>query len=145
MAHASKQIRDALVTALTGLTTTGANVSNSVYPEATLPSLRVYFASEALPDEFQAMGSIHYRVASFRVEIRVEDESLQDQLDTIRTEIEIAIAADDTLGLTGVKVMYTGTGTASYEMGAEQPRALLPLLFDVHHRTTDADPETLIT
>ena len=41
--HARKQIRDAVETACTGLTTTGANVSASrVYAHETLPSLAIY-------------------------------------------------------------------------------------------------------
>ncbi len=51
MAHVRKQIRDAIVTAVTGLTTTGSNVFRSrIYPleSGKLPGLCVYTKSETV-------------------------------------------------------------------------------------------------
>ena len=100
MSHVRQQIRDRLVTVLTGLTTTGANVFRSrIFPlEATkLPALCIFTKSEEV--EFDVMGLPRSvgRVLDVGVEAYVSGVSDYDNtLDTIAVEVEEAIAADVT-------------------------------------------------
>jgi len=49
MSHARQQVRDAVVTAVTGLTTTSTRVyASRVYPHDSLPSLAVYTLEEEI-------------------------------------------------------------------------------------------------
>ena len=141
--HANKSIRDALTAAVTGLTTTGTNVGDSVWSEPDLPSLRVLFSAEAIPDESQEPES-YYRAAEYLIEIRVQGEDYQDQLDQIRSEVETAVQANDTLGLTGVKVQLAGTGPLATDPEDSRGIAFLPISYVVTYRTTVDDPDTLI-
>ena len=102
MAHVRQSIRDNVVTAVTGLTTTGTNVFRSrVYPlgENRLPALCIYTAAEEV--EYNRLNQPRDvdRTVEIVIEAYVRAVSNYDTtLDTICVEVEAAMAADVTRG-----------------------------------------------
>lgn len=147
MPHARSQIRDAVVTAVTGLTTTGSNVfASRVYPHATLPSLAVYTVAESVQDEEGTLGTKQHRALEVIVEARAKAAAaatLDDTLDTIAAEVEAALVADRTLG--GL-AKWTEYQEAEIELDAEaeQPVGLARLTFAVIYRVDGTDPTAII-
>ena len=144
MAHARKQIRDQLMTTLTGLTTTGSNVFNSrVYDHDALPCISVYTLSEELGDESE---NKQFRMLNVMVEVRAKAaDNLEDQLDQIGAEIEDAIFAngDTTLSDTCKEFDYDGLDI-ELSGEAEQPFGLMTMRFMAMYRVNKTDVETII-
>ena len=119
--HLRRQIRERAATTLTGLTTTGSNVFQSrVYPmeSAGLPGLCIYTTEETV--EMQSMGGTRHvsRDLTLIVEGYATDSAnVDDTLDQIGKEIEIAMSGDITLNdlaqdsyLSGVEITLSGDG-----------------------------------
>ena len=91
MTHVRQQLRERVLTDLTGLPTTGANVSaNRVYPYSAdmLPALNIRTDDEERIDDADTMGDNHYRALSLTIEARaLGDAALDDTLDTIISEV----------------------------------------------------------
>lgn len=130
--HVRKQLRDAVTTALTGLTTTGARVYGyRVYaldPENELPALSIYTTEE------DAQGvTIHgpatvERVVAVRVKAFARSGSgLDDTLDLIAKEVETVLGAALTLGSKSVLLAYGGC-EIDHEAG-DQPIGTLELKY----------------
>ena len=120
--HLRRQIRERAATTLTGLTTTGSNVFQSrVYPmeSAGLPGLCIYTTDEAI--EIQSMGGTRNvsRDLTLIVEGYATDSAnVDDTLDQIGKEIEIAMSGDITLNdlaqdsyLSSVEITLSGDGS----------------------------------
>ena len=144
MAHARKQIRDQLMTTLTGLTTTESRVFNSrVYDHDALPCISVYTLSEELGEESQ---NKQFRMLNVMVEVRAKAaDSLEDDLDKIGAEIEDAIFAngDTTLSNTCKDFDYDGLDI-ELSGEAEQPFGLMTMRFMAMYRVNKTDVETII-
>ena len=145
MTHVRQQIRDDIVTTLTGLTTTGSNVFRSrIFPleETNLPALCIYTKSEA--SEYDTIGlprSVN-RVLDVAVEAYVKGVSNYDNtLDTIAVEVEEAIAADVTLGNLAKDAQLTAF-EADFAGDGEQPVAVGRFTVTVEYRTVENDVET---
>ena len=145
MTHVRQQIRDDIVTTLTGLTTTGSNVFRSrIFPleETNLPALCIYTKSEA--SEYDTIGlprSVN-RVLDVAVEAYVKGVSNYDNtLDTIAVEVEEAIAADITLGGVAKDAQITAF-EADFAGDGEQPVAVGRFTVTVEYRTVENDVET---
>lgn len=145
MAHVRQQIREAAATLVTGLTTTGANVFQSrVYnlQESQLPALLVYTSQEAIE---LADGTLDapQRILSLVIEGKAQaTANVEDTLDDIAKEVEIALGADITVGglahgndLTNTLKQVTAEG--------DQPIGSVQLTYDVKYRTPFGDPETV--
>ena len=102
--HPRQQIRDAIVTAVTGLTTTGSNVFNSrIYrlSEDQLPAILVWTLNEDSDRETNGDDGFLMRSLNVMVEIMAhpsDTQTAQDELDDIALEIETALGADRDLG-----------------------------------------------
>jgi len=96
--HLRRQIRERIATDVTSLTTTGTNVFQSrVYPveDASLPCLLVYSASE----ESEILNMETPRLLSRMLNVVIQGvathtSDVDDTLDLIAKEVEIALAAD---------------------------------------------------
>lgn len=113
--HARKQIRDAVVTAVTGLTTTGSNVFNS-YPydaqPADLPALKVMTPSESVDLTSSSFsGGVRKEMRQLTVEVAgyAKGSTVHNTLDTIATEVEDAIMGDGSLAALVKDVYLTET------------------------------------
>jgi len=147
MSHVRQQIRDDIVTALTGLTTTGSNVFRSrIFPleETNLPALCIYTKSET--SEYDTIGlprSVN-RILDVAVEAYVKGVSNYDNtLDTIAVEVEEAIAADITLGNLAKDAQITAF-EADFAGDGEQPVAVGRFTVTVQYRTVENDVETAV-
>ncbi len=111
-AHVHKQIRDALETLLTGLSTAGQRVyANRLQPmaDANLPGLRIYADEER--SEALTLHTPHQqeRTLSVVVECCAKAASgLDDTLDLMSKEVEIAMASGITVGSQQLDFTYTG-------------------------------------
>lgn len=145
MAHVRKQIRDAAVTALTGLTTTGANVfRNRVFPLETskLPGLCVFTKSESVDFDTLHIPRSIMRNLDLGVEAYVVATADYDNtLDIIAVEVEEALAADVTLGGLAKDLQVTAF-EADFIGDGEQTVAVGRFTVLVQYRTLENDVET---
>jgi hypothetical protein len=148
MAHVRKQIRDAVVTALTGLTTTGSNVfATRVYPlaSAKLPGLCIYTAAEDA--ELEIMGSNRTLMRSLDVIVEAYAQgttTVDNSLDQIALEIEEALAADSGVDALVKDIYLTRTDIDLDGGESEKVIGAARLTFRAVYRTAENDVETAI-
>ena len=145
MAHLRNQIRDAVVTRLTGLSTTGSNVFRSrIYPleNNKLPGLCIFTKSEATTFDTLTRPRSISRVLEIGVEAYVKATSNYDNtLDTIAVEVEEAIASDVTFSNLAKDTQVTSFD-ADFSGDGEQPVAIGRFTIEVNYRTLENDVET---
>lgn len=145
MAHVRKQIRDAIVIATTGLTTTGSNVFRSrIYPleQTKLPGLCIFTRSEAVEFDTLTMARSINRVLDVMIEAYVSATANYDNtLDQIAVEVEEALAANVTLGGLAKDTQVTAF-EADFSGDGEQPVAIGRFTVTVQYRTSETDVET---
>lgn len=132
----AEEIMDAVVTAVTGLTTTTTNVRRArVYDWNVTPSLSVYMGQDDVVNEL-VNDLIDWEIIII-VESHVKAESNVDQtINTIRKEVHSALMADHTLGLNFVHDITPGpAGEPELEAG-DQPIASQRIEFKVMYRTS---------
>lgn len=145
-AHIRKQIRDAAVTALTGLTTTGAHVfPSAVYPlqDKDLPALRIDTGDEDIQVETVLSDPPLERMLQLLIQACVkQNATYNDTVDTIISEVEIAIAAHQALG--GAK--YVALRTIKLELAGEgeKPIAIVTMTFEVPYFTAQSAPDVAL-
>lgn len=147
MAHVRKQIRDAVITAVTGLTTTGSNVFRSrIYPleQSKLPGLCVFTRSENVEFDTLTISRSVSRVLDVIIEGYVSaTANYDDTLDQIAVEVEEALAADVTLGGLAKDTQVTAF-EADFSGDGEQPVAVGRFTVTVQYRTAENDVETAV-
>ena len=147
MAHVRQQIRDAVVIAVTNLTTTGSNVFRSrVFPleSAKLPALAVYTKSESIEYETMNFPRSTNRTLNLGVEAFVKSSNNFDNLlDNIAVEVEEALTTNATLQnlvkdtrIASFEADYSGDGETTIGIGR----------FDVvlEYRTLENDVENAV-
>jgi len=147
MAHVRQQIRDYVITLLTGLSTTGANVfSHRYYPmsDATIPGIIVYTEDES--QSYQTIGpdrTIKHEL-TLRIEAFVKSVSnYDDTLDDISVEIMNALSPNRKLnGL--AKDTRISTFSSAGEVGGEQPAFMGRFDIQIIYHTKESDPETAV-
>ena len=147
MSHARTQIRAALVSRLTGLATTGANVFAHRYhdfADSELPGLRVFPEDEAVLDPFAIHRSA--RQVTLTVECCTKHlTTVENSLDQIALEVETAVATDQTLGnLVRGGCKYAGIGEFRVDDGAEKPVGVWPMRFVVDYDVNPSAPQTIL-
>lgn len=144
--HLHRQIREAVETLLTGLTTTGARVyANRLQPmaDANLPGLRVF-----MDDEECEQLTIHTPVVQDRrltmiVECCAKDAtSLDDTLDASSNEVEVALASGITLNGKVLPCVYTGMQFD--DALSDKPVGIKRLRFFVTYSAASNAPDVLI-
>lgn len=147
MAHVRQQIRDQVVTLLTGLSTTGSHVyKHRYYPmsETSLPGIIIYTEDES--QTYQTMGAD--RTIQYELTLRVEAfvkavADYDDTLDDISLEVQNALTADRTLnGL--AKDTRISSFASSGEVGGEQPAFMGRFEIQITYHTKESDPETAV-
>lgn len=142
--HVRKQLREAVATAVTGLTTTATRVFQSrAYPvrPAELPCLLVYVDSESAED-----ATIHGDTLLRRLQVRIEglaqaSADLDDTLDLIAKEVETALASAVSIASTTTDLGYTGAEIEIRD-DLEKPTGSIVLSFDASLFTTG--PDTIV-
>lgn len=146
MPTARQQIREALETQLTGLTTTASNVFVSrVYPlqSVDLPALRIFFERDALSEQYTSNES-EWRELSIVIEgiVRAAD-GVDDTFDTICGEVGEAIAEDDTLG--GL-VKWMRNDRVDFEItdDGDRPFGMAVMRYTAHYVVDPENPNTIL-
>lgn len=144
MSHVRQQIRIAIEARLTGLATTGARVHLSrIYTVADVPALLIYASDEE--SELDTSG----RPAKLRrfLDIQIQglagtaDSSLDDTLDEIAKEVEVAVNSDTTFGGQVQRARLTQTEFSLVGDGEKQFGSVR-LNYRMQYRTAENDPET---
>ena len=143
--HLHKQIRAALVTKLTGLTTSGSRVyANRLQPlpDALSPTLLITL------DEERAEGmTIHQPQAQEREltltvsAVAKAVSGLDDTLDLMSKEVEIALATGITLGSVTLPVYYTGMSFDDEQ--ADKPVGVKRMSFTLPYTAMSNAPDVL--
>lgn len=146
MAHVRKTARAALAAQVAGLATTGSSVFASrvytVAPDA-LPCLLIYAREEASEIVTQGLPRALLRTTRFAVEaIAAANAALDDTLDQICTEVEVALGTDPTLGGTVRDLVLTET-QVSLKGEGEQVYGSARMTFEAVTVTAENDPTTL--
>ena len=143
MAHKRTSIRNNVTTTLTGLTTTGSNVFESrIYPNelAKLPLLNIYSNTET--SELSSIGKIERNLEIMIEGFAKATTNIDETLDTIAKEVEVAMATDLTRGGHAKDTFITNTEYELENVGNQQ-LGVIKITYNVHYLTTKADPETL--
>lgn len=144
MMHVRKQIRDAIATTVTGLTTTGASVYKMrrwALDDSKLPALCVYTG-----DESSSLVTLGSRTLRRVINVVIEgyckgaSTAVADTIDTICVEVEEAIAANFTLGGLAKSTVLTGT-EIDINVQAENALASVKLVYAVEYVTAIGDVE----
>tara|TARA_B110000483_G_scaffold201736_1_gene242938 strand:- start:57 stop:500 length:444 start_codon:yes stop_codon:yes gene_type:complete len=147
MAHVRQQIRERVVTVLTGLTTTGNNVFETrIYPlqNTALPALIVYTNSEESEPEVIGTNRLMSRNLSLTVECYVKQTSNpNDGVDTICEEVEKAIANDTTLNGLAKDCYVSSTDTEKNSEG-EKPLLVTTLIFLINYYVKEQAPDVAV-
>lgn len=143
MAHARKQIRDAIVAQVTGLTTTLAKVYASrmfSMGEDKIPGLIVYTVAEEA--EITTMGSVRnsYRKLQVNIEAHVKSASADDTIDTISAEIEAALGDDHKLGGLTKDLYYAGI-EINLNSDGDKPIAVAVLSYIAEYQVNENNAE----
>lgn len=145
MAHVRTTLRGEVATAVTGLTTTGANVFESrIYPleDAKLPALRVFSLEETVADASRDLAS---SVAERELTVAIEAvarkvSGMDDQLDTICAEVETAVSSAHAAGNISADRCDLVSTSIDLSDGAEQPTGVATLTWRLTYITDSADP-----
>ncbi len=143
MAHKRTSIRNNVTSTLTGLTTTGSNVFESrIYPNelAKLPLLNIYSNSET--SELASIGKLDRSLEIMVEGFAKATSNVDEALDTIAKEVEVALANDLTRGGHAKETFLTST-EFELENIANQQIGVVKLNFTVRYITTKINPETL--
>lgn len=146
--HVATQIRDAAVTALTGLTTTGARVfADREYPLQTsnLPGLCIYTRNETEePITFKGATRRLQRTLELLVVAYAKTiGDLDKTLDTIRKEVETALAADPPLGGLA-KELWPQACEKDVDAEGDKPVGVATMVFHVEYHTAQNAPDTAL-
>lgn len=143
--HLHKQIRDALVTALTGLATTGARVyANRLRPmqDTDLPGLRIYLDDEEAEGLLIHSPEMYDRKLTLVVEgVAKATAALDDTLDQISKEVEIALATGLTVAGRSLEVFYTGMQFTDEQL--DKPVAVKRMTFTLTFTAMADTPDVL--
>lgn len=148
--HVRQQIRDAAVNALDSLTTTstrcyGGRPRSRPLQEADLPALLVYTNEE---ESEPVSGTLGQRRIARAVQLVVHGYArgtgdIDGTLDTIAKEVEVALAADPTLGGLCKDLYLTSTAKES-DPEAAQPTFEVVLTFTAEYQTREDAPDAAL-
>jgi hypothetical protein len=150
--HIRRQIREAFATQVTGLVTSGARVYQSRVrnlADTDLPALRIYTEQEEIADNlgttYQSNPDLQNRIITLRCEALAKaNTELDDTLDLMCKEVEIAIAANPTLGgLAKIQCWLLSTNI-SMEDGLEKPVGIATMTWKLVTLTMSNAPDVVV-
>lgn len=152
MAHIRQQIRDAAVTLLTGLATTGSHVfaarDTTAYAltDAELPALVVEVVNERAEQIGVGGGVAAPTLCEAELRVRVLAKSVTGYADTIddaAAEVQAALAGAGQVG--GVSITaYVGTDGPLVDASSDRPVASAEITFTLRYVYAANDPETVL-
>ena len=142
--HARQLIREAIATAVTGLTTTGTDVfTNRVHPygDDDLPNISIYAAREpeTVEDDGE-MGPYQLRILPIDIVARVKTTTeLDDQLDDICAEVETALTGSATVKALVKDIRLIST-EISLDGEGEKPVGSASMVWQIIYRVDGSGP-----
>lgn len=146
--HLHRQIREAVKTLLTGLTTTGSKVyPNRLHPltDANLPGLRIFMDDEEVIDS--GLDKTQTRKPSLIVECCAKVVTdLDDTLDLMSKEVEVAMSGGITISTAGGNFWMDAeyAGMQFDDAMAEKPAGVKRLRFFITYTVASNAPDVLI-
>ncbi len=145
--HVRQQIRERIAANVTGLTTTGSNVFQSrVYPlqVSQLPALLVYSLSESAEIDSLTPPRGSTRALQVAIEaVTKQSADLDDKLDTICKEVEVALAADLTVNNLADDI-YLESTEITLDEKSEKPTGRALMTWRVQYRVRETAPDAAI-
>ena len=144
--HLRQQIRERAASTLTGLSTTGSNVFQSrFYPldkADNLPCILIYTENESI--NFQNLSRIQNRELELIIEgIATGIANLDDTLDTIGKEIEIALQGD--IGFNSLAYdSFLDSTEIQISNDGQQPIGKIHLKYTVFYQCAESAPDTAV-
>lgn len=149
MAHARTAIRAAIVTALTGLTTTGARVfGERTYPksDANLPCLQVMTGDE--PEIIEGLSATPILERRMQLLVRCVAKAnmptLDTTLDNMLAEVEVAMNSAGTLSGKVKDISAPKSIEYGGDDSLEKPVGIAQIIFEVIYFTKAGTPGTSI-
>jgi hypothetical protein len=146
--HLRRQIREAVATAVTGLTTTGSRVFQSrVYPlEVTdLPCLLVRTEGDASEVQSIHAPSPLMRTLSLQIIATARATAdLDDTLDEICRQVEVALAMPCAAIAALSETIALESTTIELQAGAEQPTGSATLQYSIVYFAAENAPDTAL-
>jgi hypothetical protein len=147
MTHLRTQIRNKVAEMVTGLSTTGSRVFTSrVHPlqGSDLPGLCIWTRSEEISDEEGRVEGVQQRTVIIDV-VGYEQlkNGLDDTLDKIAEEVEIAIFADRFLGNLVAALDLVDTNIELIAEEIEQPVGEITMTFQATYLVQEGWPATV--
>jgi hypothetical protein len=147
MPHARKQIRDAVVAMLADLQTTGRNVYPSrIYSldESELPSLSVFTVDEGSDEVVTKVtlsrpAKIHRNCPLVIEGHAMVDENIDDLLDQIALEVEVAMSAALVVGTRELSAQLQSTGKTLLGDNEDQV-GIVRLVYTIPYVTAENTP-----
>jgi hypothetical protein len=141
--HVRKQIRDAVVTALTGLATTGTRVFENRTHElqdTNLPGLRIYTNDENISTGSMGSGRLRHHTLDLVVECCSKKSSgMDDELDAMIKEVTVALDANQGAG--GAKFIEPRSIQIDMDGEAEKEIGVARITFEVPYYTAQGAPD----
>lgn len=146
MSHVRKQLRDAVVAALTGLASTGARVvrSRAYAGQITDQTLIVSISEEAEVDGFDQPTIVLRRFTITVDAVAKGPASGPDALDdSSGVEVEVALGSPLSIGGRQVTLLFQGSDYA-FQTDGDQPAGILSMTFVATLSTTANAPSSLM-
>ncbi len=138
--HKAAQILAAIKAKLTGLTTTGSRVYQSrAYAIETLPAINIKLGA----DQVQSIHNIQSDndlIISIEIFVKTSEAEIDNVILQIRKEVQIALMADETQGLSFVLTTLPTIMTAPDVSTEEKPIAFASAEYRVVYRSLLTDP-----
>lgn len=141
--HRRESILAAVATTLTGLTTTGANVTRSrAWPVAALPALTLAQGEDSVLDDDE-LATIQ-RVLALEVTVHAQaGQALETDLNAIAAEVYAALVADRSQGLAYVfDTALVSDGAAVIVGEQDQTQGQLVMLFNLRYQHSATSTES---
>lgn len=142
--HRAEQILAAVQTSVSGLATTGTNVERGRaddVPAGNTPALRVAMGDDRIVDPWaQALLDSELEVSIFAM-VHDSAVNVESKLNQVRKEVNVALVANDTLGLAFVHaIVELGARRPSMTGESAKPAAAMELQYRVKYRRSRLDP-----
>lgn len=146
MAHYREQIRKAVVTAVTGLTTTGANVKDSPVfplPDNTPPTICVYARTSTADYADGQLDCAPMREVQVVIEGYAKaNNSLADTLDDICSEVETAIFSNASLIALCPGGILLGEQNIDINAEGDEPLGKIEMNYLFYYHGREGEPES---
>jgi len=150
--HIRRQIREAFATQVTGLATSGARVYQSRIRNMAaedLPGLKIYTEQESIEDNagttYQSNPDLQHRTILLRCEAMIKATAdVDDKLDLMCQEVEIAIAANPTLGGLARLQCWLVSTAIDFDGSLEQPVGRAVMTWKIVTLTMSDRPDVVV-